>query len=137
MCIRDRARGPGDGIALTDAELPAQPWKPGEEVAVRLTWQAETAKRGRYTTFVHVVGPNGLVAQFDQEPFGGFFPTSDWLAGVPVSDVYPLELPADLPVGEYQLLAGLYEPVTGQRLPWFDHGVPAGDAFPFATIQVR
>jgi hypothetical protein len=127
----------GDGITLIDSELPGEPWTLGEEAAVRLTWQAETAKRRRYTTFVHMVGPNGLVAQYDQEPFGGFFPTSDWLAGVPVSDVYPLELPDDLPAGEYQLLAGLYEPETGERLSWLDHGAPAGDAFPFATIQVR
>ncbi len=52
------------------------------------TCVADAPVRGRYTAFVHVVGPDGLVAQHDQEALGGFFPTSAWLLGVPVIDSY-------------------------------------------------
>ncbi|MFO7633929.1 MAG: hypothetical protein R6W76_15395, partial [Caldilinea sp.] len=126
-----------DGITLVDAELPEQPWAPGEQATVRLAWQANTPARGRYTTFVHLVGADGLAAQYDQEPFGGFYPTSDWVQDVAVTDAYPLALPDDLPAGAYQLFAGLYDPATGQRLAWFDHGALAGDAFLVATVQVH
>ncbi len=126
-----------DGIALLDVMAPEQPWTPGEQVVVHLTWQATTPARGRYTTFVHLVGAGGLAAQYDHEPLGGFYPTSDWVQGVAVTDAYPLALPADLPAGDYQLFAGLYDPATGQRLSWLDRGEPAGDAFLLATVHVR
>jgi hypothetical protein len=102
---------------------------------VQLSWQATSPRRGRYTTFVHLVGAAGLVAQHDQEPFGGFYPTSDWLTGISVTDRSPLALPADLPPGEYQLWVGLYDSNTGQRLAQLQDG--GGDAFAAATVQVR
>jgi 4-amino-4-deoxy-L-arabinose transferase-like glycosyltransferase len=126
-----------EGITLVDLALPTQIWSAGGQADVQVTWRAETQTRGRYTTFVHLVGADGLVAQYDQEPFGGFYPTSDWMKGAAVNDVFPLVLPDNLPSGEYNLLVGLYDPMTGQRLHYFDQGAPAGDAFPVATIQVR
>jgi hypothetical protein len=81
------------------------------------------------------LGPAGLMAQHDQEPFGGFYPTSDRLTGISVTDHSPLALPADLPPGEYQLWVGLYDSNTGQRLAWLQDG--GGDAFAAATVQVR
>jgi hypothetical protein len=124
-----------EGIVLTGLEIPAGHWTPGQTVPVQLSWQATSPRRGRYTTFVHLVGPAGLMAQHDQEPFGGFYPTSDWLTGISVTDHSPLALPADLPPGEYQLWVGLYDSNTGQRLAWLQDG--GGDAFAAATVQVR
>jgi hypothetical protein len=127
----------GDGIALVDAEIPADGWMAGAQPTVQLTWRADSPMRGRYTAFVHVLGPNGLVAQSDREPFGGFFPTSAWLQGVPVTDSYALPLPLDLPAGDYQILVGLYDPVTGQRLPRVPADAAPEDAFVAATVAVR
>jgi hypothetical protein len=49
----------GDGITLVQADVPAGGWQPGATQAVNLTWLAETPARGRYTVFVHFIGPNG------------------------------------------------------------------------------
>lgn len=127
----------GDGLTLLAAAVPAEGWSAGAAPVLQLTWRADTPARGRYTTFVHVVGPNGLVAQHDQEAQGGFYPTAAWLQSVPVTDRYPLTLPEDLPAGDYQILIGLYDPATGQRLPVLENGAAVGDAFTAATVQVR
>lgn len=127
----------GDGIALVDAAIPADGWMAGAQPTLQLVWRADTPVRGRYTTFVHMVGPNGLAAQSDREPLGGFFPTSGWLPGAPVSDSYTLTLPLDLPAGDYQILVGLYDPVTGRRLPLLRAGEEVGDVYTVATISLR
>ena len=86
---------------------------------------------------MHFIGPNGTpAAQGDQEPWQGAYPTNAWLQGVPAADRYHLALPADLPGGEYKLVAGLYDPATQQRLPLLRDGKPAGDSYTLATIQV-
>lgn len=125
----------GDGIGLAGAEAPATGWTPGASPSVRLTWRSDAATRGRYTAFVHLVGPEGLAAQHDQAPLQGFYPTDAWLKGVPVDDSYTLVLPEALPPGEYRLLAGLYDPATGQRLPVLEDGQPVGDAYQVATVK--
>ncbi|MBI1881327.1 MAG: glycosyltransferase family 39 protein [Chloroflexi bacterium] len=40
-----------------------------------------------------------------------------WLPGEILADPYTLTLPADLPLGNYRLIAGLYDAITGERLP--------------------
>ena len=41
-----------------------------------------------------------------------------WLAGETITDTHRLTIPvATLPSGTYQLTAGLYDPVTQERLP--------------------
>jgi hypothetical protein len=65
-----------------------------------------------------------LVAQHDSPPNGGYTPTSIWLPGKEVVDRHGLVLPSDLPPGDYRLIAGLYNPTTGERLP-----VDQGDDF--------
>ncbi|MFN8469310.1 MAG: hypothetical protein U0X20_27385, partial [Caldilineaceae bacterium] len=127
----------GDGIALVQAEVPQAGWQGGAAQEVDLTWRADTPARGRYTVFMHFIGPSGTpAAQGDQEPWQGTYPTSAWLQGVPAVDKYHLALPADLPTGEYKLVVGLYDPATQQRLPLLRDGEPAGDSYTLATIQV-
>jgi hypothetical protein len=127
----------GDGITLVQADVPAGGWQPGATQAVNLTWLAETPARGRYTVFVHFIGPNGtLAAQGDQEPWQGTYPTDAWLAGVSATDQYTLALPEDLPSGEYALVVGLYDPVTQQRLSRLENGAAVGDSFTLNSIRV-
>jgi hypothetical protein len=71
-----------------------------------------------YTTFVHLTNSAGeLVAQQDQPPLKGAYPTSLWDPGEIIADELALPLPAELPPGRYELLVGLYDPLSGQRLP--------------------
>ena len=127
----------GDGIALAHAQVPAEGWQAGATQAVDLTWLAQTSTRGRYTVFLHFIGPGGTpVAQGDQEPWQGTYPTDAWLQDVPAADQYHLVLPADLASGQYSLVVGLYDPATQQRLPLLREGKPAGDSYTLGTIQI-
>lgn len=126
----------GKCIELLGVDVPQDRWAGGTVQTVQLKWQRTSATCGRYTMFVHLAGPQGLAAQRDQELLQGFYPTNAWLPLAPVSDRYALELPAGLATGDYQLLVGLYDPVTGERLPVVQNGEIVGDAYPAATIQV-
>jgi hypothetical protein len=70
-----------------------------------------------YTTFLHLRNAAGeTVAQKDQPPLNGAYPTSLWERGEIISDTLTLSLPSDLPPGPYHLVTGLYDFQTGQRL---------------------
>ena len=127
----------GDGITLAQADVPEDGWQAGATQAVDLTWLATTPDRGRYTVFLHFIGPSGTpVAQGDQEPWQGAYPTDAWLQGLPAHDQYRLALPPDLPSGDYSLVVGLYDPVTQQRLPVIAAGQAPGDSYQLASVQV-
>ncbi len=83
---------------------------------VTLIWQALTALPTNYTVFVHLLDASGqIVAQSDALPRGGYA-TDRWVAGEVVSDPHRLTLPENLTPGLYHLAAGMYDPVSGQRL---------------------
>lgn len=111
----------------------------GEELRARLFWEVKKSLETDYTAFVHLVGPdNQLVAQHDQEPLGGFFPTSYWQPGQVVRDeLYTLRLPDDAAPGTYTLYAGMYDLESGQRLPVRRDGEPTGDAVMLTTLNVE
>lgn len=79
-------------------------------VQLRLDWQAVADGTAEYTRFVHLVPVGQLqpVAQDDNLPQQGTYPTSQWVAGEFVADTAELSL-AGLPAGDYQLLVGFYQ----------------------------
>ena len=90
----------------------------GSGCNVRLYWQAMTDQDVNYTVFVHLVGQDGqVVSQHDGMPDGGFYPTSAWEPGEVVVDEHQIDLPEDMPPGDYRLLVGLYRLETDERLP--------------------
>lgn len=106
----------GNAIVLEGYGWQAEP----EAVRTILRWSADAVPDADYTVFVHLVDPEDgdrLVAQRDGPPLNGRWPTSLWLPGVSMDDVYTISLPPDLPPGTYDLLVGLYDPLTGDRLP--------------------
>jgi hypothetical protein len=95
-------------------------------LTVTLVWDALGAPATDYTAFVHLRTPaGGKIAGFDQAPAGGRFPTHVWAVGDRVVSRFGLAMPTDLPAGEYNLWAGLYETASRGvlRLPVTD---PAG-----------
>ncbi len=87
----------------------------GSSLWVTLAWQATVAPPLDYTAFVHLLGPDGaLAAQLDRPPAG--YPTSDWRPGEIVVDHFRVDLPDDLPPGDYSLQTGFYDPATTTRL---------------------
>jgi hypothetical protein len=94
-----------------------------------LYWRAEQEIEVDYTVFVHVVGGDGqILAQRDAPPDNGAYPTSRWAAGEVVADSVRVPLPSDLPGGLREVMVGMYDPDTAQRLPvWDDEGKPVDD----------
>jgi hypothetical protein len=104
-------------------------------VQVTLRWTADGYTDTDYTVFVHLVGLDGeeqAISQGDAPPLAGRWPTYLWLPGVTLDDVHTIPLPADLPPRTYQVLVGLYNPVTGSRLRLTD----GSDAMRLAEIPL-
>ena len=128
----------GSSIRLLGFDLKPDPGqngsvKAGEPLSISLLWQAEAEPGQPYTVFVQLLNAEGkLVAQHDGPPNAGRSPTNGWLAGDRVADEHRLELPKDLPPGDYRLIGGLYG-ADGQRLT-----LPDGQNFAeLNTLKVR
>ena len=84
--------------------------------------------RTSYKVFVQLVGPGGVLAQADAVPVGWTRPTTGWTAGEVIIDPYSLPVPANAPRESYQLIAGMYDEATLQRLAVLDDaGVATAD----------
>ena len=93
----------------------------GKNVDLTLYWQVNQKPQVLYNAFVHLIGPDGeIVAQADRWPGG--LPTDLWVAGQVIVDEYGIELPADAPAGDYQVVVGVYTAVDGTRLTVTDAG---------------
>jgi len=102
----DRSEG-GDGTSRVDVTLY---WSPLPEAA-------GLALTPPYTVFVHLVdGAGRLVAQHDGIPGGGVAPTEEWVPGEVVEDPHPIVLPPGRGALPLRLIAGLYDPRSGERL---------------------
>jgi hypothetical protein len=113
-----------------------------EQRAVQLTlyWQALAPTQTSYTVFVHLLDTNGTMrAQRDQIPGVGTYPTTSWLKGEYLIDVYNVSIPPDAPPGDYRIAIGMYDATTNMRLPAFDaNSQPIGDHNELPTrIRVR
>ncbi|MBE7470376.1 MAG: hypothetical protein HS114_14690 [Anaerolineales bacterium] len=92
------------------------------QLSIKLYWRSESLLPVDYTTFVHLRNATGeTVAQKDQPPLNGAYPTSLWDPGEIIADTITIPLPAELPAGQYALVIGMYNYQTGQRLVIPDH----------------
>jgi len=60
------------------------------------------------------------------------WPTPLWPPHVTLQDTHTITQPADLPLGAYRLVTGLYDRATGNRLPLQS----GGDEFTLTEIAV-
>ncbi|MCB0036943.1 MAG: hypothetical protein KDE51_23085, partial [Anaerolineales bacterium] len=82
-----------------------------------LFWQTDEQTDTSFRVFVQLLNEAGQpVAVSDQEPAVWSRPTTSWIRGEYITDPHTLHLPADLPSGDYTLIAGMYNPINGQRL---------------------
>jgi hypothetical protein len=125
----------GDAIELVgfNDEPPLSQLRPGDEVALTLVWRALAPLEADYVVTVQLLGPDGGVyGQRDASPLEGAAPTSTWSPGEILVDEYRFAVSSDAPPGEYRLLAAMYRPESGERLPVGD----GGDSLTLASIQV-
>jgi hypothetical protein len=128
--------GLADLVALAAFTLDERPPTPGQPIHLTLYWQPRQTTATSYIAFVQLLGPDGRpIAQEDRVPANGRRPTTGWLPGEIVPDEYTLTLPADASPGVYQLIAGLYDGRSGERLPLDTRD---GDAIRLpVTIEVK
>jgi hypothetical protein len=106
----------GDRVSLLGYNIESGFW-PGDNVHLTLFWQCMAEMEQSYTVFVHLVdGGDNIVAQKDNPPVDGFYPTSKWETGEIVRDQYDLLISPDAPVGDYEIKVGMYLAKTGERL---------------------
>lgn len=105
----------GQHIRLTGYGLnPAQP-APGDILQVALAWTTGAALAEDYMVFIQVLdGANHLVGQRDAPPLVA---APAWTPGQNIADMHGVFIEPGTPPGRHRLIAGLYHPGTGQRLP--------------------
>jgi 4-amino-4-deoxy-L-arabinose transferase-like glycosyltransferase len=107
----------GDQFELIGYNLDRSSVKPGESIGLRLYWKALRRPGANYTVFAQVRdAENHIVAQKDDAPQSGTYPTSFWDAGEVVIDDRVIEIPANVASGKYPIKIGLYRPEDGTRL---------------------
>ncbi|MDM8519332.1 hypothetical protein QUF64_04740 [Anaerolineales bacterium HSG6] len=112
----------GDQIRLMDTRF-MQNRQAGQLLPVQLTWQPYRQPTADYQVFLQLLNHEGaLVTQHDNPPNGGYTNTSSWFVGQRIVSQHALDLPADLPTGDYRLIGGLYDPTTGARLTVAEEG---------------
>lgn len=105
----------GDQIELLGFNIEGEQQRKPAIDELNLYWQPLTLPAADYTVFVHIIDDQGnLVAQADGPPVEGSYPTSLWDPGEIIVDRRTMP---DLQPGYYTVRMGMYEPVTGRRLP--------------------
>lgn len=115
-------------FSLAGYELP-QSATIGADVSLNFWWQADSDSDVTATQFLHWFNiDTEEFFIFDQVPFGGYFPTQDWVAGMLVQDSWTVSIPDDIPAGTYRVQTGMFELATAQRIAVADNtGTPVTD----------
>lgn len=136
----------GDSIRLIGYDLNGESFRPGESLQLNLYWYPRQTSEVNFSSFVHVSSGGPPLAQADKLHPGGRAIREWWTPEGYIFDDYRIELPADMPPGEYQIIVGLYtcelmppgECGNGFR-PFVtdEQGIAVGDSIPLAMITVR
>jgi hypothetical protein len=126
----------------------------GEDLRLVLYWQAQQPLEKQYSVFAHLDAPPDYTTWAGSDNLNpGGIPTSRWAPALYTRDEHTISIPADLPPVEYLLQVGLYDKVTGERLPVLSEegqalrrgsgqalrrgsGQAAGDSIPLQTVHV-
>lgn len=115
----------------------------GDVFHLNTNWHLTATTTAAWVNYVHVRGQpksdgNVVYAQRDSEPCDESFATWQWRPGERIVERTHVELPPDLPPGDYELFMGWYDRQTLTRLSVFDgNGLPIGDEIRLATITIR
>jgi mannosyltransferase len=128
----------GEDIRLRGHALADGACTPSDILPVTLFWEARSPISESYKVTVQLLDDMGtLVAQHDGEPESGFAPTTTWQPGQTMIDRHGILLPADLPSGNYNLVAAVYHAATGERLPVVLGGDLVGDHLSLSSVDIE
>jgi 4-amino-4-deoxy-L-arabinose transferase-like glycosyltransferase len=106
----------GNHVQWVGVALPDAPLLQGDSLPVTLLWQSVQPASNDVRVFIQGFNEQGeLKINHEIAPVNGTFPLPQWQAGDLVRDPHRVQLPPDLTAGRYQLVAGMYDPTTGQR----------------------
>ncbi len=107
-------------VALLGFDLPAKSAHAGDSVPVTLYWKALAPMQVNLRVFVHLMGPDGQLWGQSDKWNPADFPTGRWPLDHYVRDEHSALLRPDAPAGNYQVVAGLWDGSSGQRMHVLD-----------------
>ncbi|HFQ95818.1 MAG TPA: hypothetical protein ENK30_04525 [Anaerolineae bacterium] len=120
------AWGEPPGLELVAARVSHRQARAGQVISLELDWR-KVDELPPLHLFVQLLPPAPPpIAQYDAA-----FPTDAWPDSAMTTTRVGLWVPPDVPPGDYTLIAGWYDPATGQRLPIDDR-----DFLPLTTISI-
>jgi hypothetical protein len=128
----------GDKLLLRGYDVPRSPAHPGDLLPVTVYWESLVRMETRYRGFVHLVGPDGARwGQHDDDPACRLM-TTEMRPGQRSSRQFRLPVDPAIPPGDYQIVFGLYDPSTSQRLPIWDNlaGQSPGDSVVLGQMTI-
>jgi hypothetical protein len=126
-----------NAVRLVGYDLPTGPVAAGSEVPLTLYWQVSRALGKDYTVFIHLLGDDDLIGQGDGPPLDNAYPTSFWSVGETLADTHRLRISSDAKPGKHRIVVGLYDPISGQRLPVLDDkGQVTGDRILVTQLEI-
>jgi hypothetical protein len=115
------AAGDADGVFHVASQAPVRLHR-GQQLKVRLYWQALAAPNAERTISVRIVDRAGIpLVLYDNMPGQGKKPTTWWQTGWQIRDTYTLTLPPDAPAGPASLVVMVYDSYSREVVP-FDGG---------------
>ncbi len=132
-----------NALTLHHAEW-LNPVAPGKTAELLLVWRVTDPERvgpivpPAFTTdvvmFTQVLDAAGVpFAQRDALDA----PSWDWQAGDVIAQIHPIPIPADTPPGSYQAIVGIYDRLSGDRLPVLSgEGEVVGDYTAVPSLEV-
>ncbi len=126
----------GERIILDGYDLQADNLQPGSTLKLRPYWQIRDYPQSNYSLFVQLypADEDRVLAQHDGPPAHLNRPTLTWddLDEFYTGSDVVITLPEDLPPGDYRLVLGLYDYLTGQRLL-----LPGGESYFTIDLEVQ
>lgn len=127
----------GDLFRLRDYRLIDPPTR-GSRFRARLLWEPIGSTSDDWIIATYLMDSAGQIrSQEDRQPCDGSYSTSRWQPTELISDDRVLDIPTDLPAGQYQLRLAVYRASDGTRLPVRGSlNQPVGDLLSLGTVTV-
>jgi hypothetical protein len=98
-----------DKITLIGWETKGTPARRGGSFDMTLYFRVEQPMHGDWKVFMHFEAPGKRRQPFDHYGIGGLYPVSSWKKGEIIRDTVTVQVPADWPEGESQVLVGFFD----------------------------
>eukprot|EP01022_Parablepharisma_sp_SALTPOND_P009696 TRINITY_DN14005_c0_g3_i1.p1 TRINITY_DN14005_c0_g3~~TRINITY_DN14005_c0_g3_i1.p1 ORF type:complete len:1132 (+),score=465.99 TRINITY_DN14005_c0_g3_i1:3145-6540(+) len=126
----------GDGLTLLGYDLPQAKVEPGGKLEINFYWQAWQKVPLDYSVYLHLRGP-GRTLNYDHHLDHGRMIMPALTPGQVVREDFTLRIPADAPLGKYQVVLGLWDPVLAPEAVEIVQGEGAGGKdVNLATVEV-